>query len=372
MTEIGGRIVRVPTGLNLPAGQLAHERAFGVRLQLRMARAAVGQAPLGTRLVHAQDRRVLLASLLASRWLGVPLVVTLRDHGLLCPIAVCLHGQPSPGVVPPDCGQRRLWRTCVPDFAEKYQSEHGLLRRRVTSAYWYARLALDRRAAERADTVLFVSDALRVAHASAGFPRRAATGLLHSPVVVPPPTDPLVRQALRDRVGAADGVPVVLFVGKPSLGKGWPLFVRAAERALTEGRRAVFVHVGPEPRQRSHLVAEMGTVPHEGMAAWYVAADLVVVPPIQQDALPRVALEAAAAGCMVLGTRVGGIPEILDPLVLSSSEAFPGIVAGILRNMTRDMMRSVGQWQRAVVLEKFGQDRVAATDTEKFYREVSR
>ena len=174
MTEVGGRVVRVPTGLDLPAGQLAGARAFGIGLQIRLARAAVAQAPAGARLVHAQDRRVLLASYLASRWLGVPLVVTLRDHGILCPLVICLHGQPSPGVVPGDCGQRKLWRTCAPDFARQYESEHGLARRRLTSAYWFARLALDRRLAEQASAVLFVSRALLAAHASAGFPSACA------------------------------------------------------------------------------------------------------------------------------------------------------------------------------------------------------
>ena len=110
-------------------------------------------------------------------------------------------------------------------------------------------------------------------------------------------------------------------------------------------------------------------VPHEGMAAWYRSADVVLVPSLQQNPLPRSALEAAAAGCMVLGTQVGGIPEIIDDICLFSAAHFPDRVAQLLRRLPRGAMRSVGQWQQAVVLEKFGLARVLA-DTERLYAEV--
>lgn len=366
MTEVWGRVARVPTGLDLPAGQLAGARVFGLRLQLRMARAAVREAPRGARLVHAQDRRVLLASWLASRWLSVPLVLTLRDHGILCPLAICLHGQPSPGAVPGDCGQRKLWRTCAPDFASQYESEHGLTRRRLTSAYWYARLSLDRALAERAALVLFVSSALQKAHASAGFPRRAKATVLHSPV------EPAQHGSATDHraaLGVGEATAVVLFADRPSIGKGWPLVGRTAE--LTLRTDAAFVHVGAMPARRHPLVRSMGFVPHEGMAAWYRTADVVLVPSIQQNPLPRSALEAAAGGCMVLGTRAGGLPEVIDDPCLFSVENFPDHAAQLLRGLTRDSMRSVGQWQQAVVLERFGPARVLA-HTERIYAEVVR
>jgi glycosyltransferase involved in cell wall biosynthesis len=43
----------------------------------------------------------------------------------------------------------------------------------------------------------------------------------------------------------------------------------------------------------------------------YGSADLVVVPSKQPDPLPNAALEAAAAGCCVVASDHGGLPEIL-------------------------------------------------------------
>ena len=43
----------------------------------------------------------------------------------------------------------------------------------------------------------------------------------------------------------------------------------------------------------------------------YGAADVVVVPSKQPDPLPNAALEAAAAGCCVVASDHGGLPEIL-------------------------------------------------------------
>jgi glycosyltransferase involved in cell wall biosynthesis len=43
----------------------------------------------------------------------------------------------------------------------------------------------------------------------------------------------------------------------------------------------------------------------------YGAADVVVVPSKQPDPFPNAALEAAAAGCCVVGADHGGIPEII-------------------------------------------------------------
>jgi glycosyltransferase involved in cell wall biosynthesis len=42
------------------------------------------------------------------------------------------------------------------------------------------------------------------------------------------------------------------------------------------------------------------------------AADVIAVPSKQPDPFPNAALEAAAAGCCVVGANHGGIPEIIE------------------------------------------------------------
>ena len=65
----------------------------------------------------------------------------------------------------------------------------------------------------------------------------------------------------------------------------------------------------------------------------YGAADVIAVPSKQPDPLPNAALEAAAAGCCVVASAHGGLPEILrdgetgllvapnDPLALAQAIA---------------------------------------------------
>jgi glycosyltransferase involved in cell wall biosynthesis len=49
----------------------------------------------------------------------------------------------------------------------------------------------------------------------------------------------------------------------------------------------------------------------DDLATIYGAADVVVVPSTQPDPLPNSALEAAAAGCCVVASATGGLPEII-------------------------------------------------------------
>jgi glycosyltransferase involved in cell wall biosynthesis len=57
----------------------------------------------------------------------------------------------------------------------------------------------------------------------------------------------------------------------------------------------------------------LGFVPDEDLGLVYRAADLSVVPTVALEGFGLVILESLAAGTPVLGTPVGGIPEILSP-----------------------------------------------------------
>jgi len=54
-----------------------------------------------------------------------------------------------------------------------------------------------------------------------------------------------------------------------------------------------------------------GAVPHAELADWYRNARMVVVPS-RREGFGLVAAEAAAMGRTVIGTRVGGIPTVVN------------------------------------------------------------
>jgi glycosyltransferase involved in cell wall biosynthesis len=106
----------------------------------------------------------------------------------------------------------------------------------------------------------------------------------------------------------------VLGVGRLVPEKGFDLLVRAA--ALTD-QAAVIVGDGPERGALEELAASLradvtftGEVAPDQLAAQYRGARVVVVPS-RREGFGMVAAEAAACGRAVVGTRVGGIPEVV-------------------------------------------------------------
>ena len=238
---------------------------------------------------HAQDRRAIIPTWIAARVKGRPCVLTLRDVGLLCPIATCLLSHPR---VPSDCGQRRLWRTCAAEFRQWYGDSTAL---RAKLAARYAWLALERRIALRYDAVTFVSHGLMRVYEEAGF-RPTTRRVTYS--IAPIGVD------VENRSGGRS-----VFIGKPSIGKG---YLDYEEAAYLAGGVGDWRHIGPVPAVKGRCVRHMGPLPHEWTMREIAEADVVVVPSRQHDALPRVGLEALACGRAIVGTTVGGIPELVD------------------------------------------------------------
>ncbi|MDP7035955.1 MAG: glycosyltransferase family 4 protein [Planctomycetota bacterium] len=101
----------------------------------------------------------------------------------------------------------------------------------------------------------------------------------------------------------------------------------------------------------------VGWMDPEDLPVYYAACDVVTVPSIIPDSLPRTALEAMAAARPVLGSPFGGTPEIIvdgvtgrlaNPLV---PEEFANALAELLSDPVRG--RSMGEAGRQRVLEHF-------------------
>lgn len=354
-TSPSGEVVRFLVPSRRRDGRLPSERTFvGVGWLWRAARALYPLA-LAHDVVHTQDRRIALAGFLAARLAGRPAVLTLRDVGLCCPIVTCLLWEGR--TIPADCGQRRLWWRCTPWFHRAYHGgpwAPGLFRQRLRLAVRFAWLALERRLLRRYDRVACVSRGL-AQHYESVFPQ---IGILPSPAPPPPPPDHTCEKT---------DPPIVLFVGKPSLGKGWEDFTDAA-LCLRRGRPDLpvrFVHVGPAPVYPAMNIEAAGPVSPDAMASWYCRSTLVVLPSRNADALPRVGLEALAHGTPVIGTRSGGIEDLLaetrggllveprDPLGLA------GAIGKLLSPESDSARRGLGVSARHQTALRFGAETVA-------------
>ncbi len=115
---------------------------------------------------------------------------------------------------------------------------------------------------------------------------------------------------------------MVAFVGRKHHAKGFPEFLAVAERLADDGRAVTILAVGAGPGRHSDegfagrrnalavrgFYREWAPMPHAQLAELLKAVD-VVVAPSHNETQGMVMIEAMAAGCITITTRVGGIPE---------------------------------------------------------------
>jgi len=285
----GARIVRFPVARRLaPGASLAPARDhLNPVFHLRLARAALAAA----RDVGADAR---------------PVFVTLRDFGLICPITTCLL---SASRVPADCSAWKLQRECVDEFRRLYGGRGGMLRLRAATALRYADARLKRALLRRVDGVVGVSEEILAIYAAAGRIRRERARAIHNLPAVPAP-----RPEAAARLRALHDLPprpIVLYVGKRSPGKGYPVWLEAIRLVAAKRPDACFVIAGQgdDHTASADNVRLLGALPHDDTLALYELADVVVHPAVWPEPFSRVLLEAAAAGKAIVATRVGGTPE---------------------------------------------------------------
>lgn len=313
----------------------------------QMGQAATSEVANGYyHVIHAQDWRAFAATLrIPRKYASIRRVVTMRDVGLLCPIAVCLL---SHDAIPKDCGRKKLAIECIPQFVNLYGGHMAYLPREI--GFLLRRKVLKKLA--NVSHVVFPSQALGNI-----YPRLDTDwSIIPSPVNQVQPVSMATARLLREVLQLHDK-PTVLFVGKPSPGKGWGLFVECARRFAGYGdHSAKFVHVGPQS-QPIVGIHQVGPLPRAGVLAWMRASTVVMVPPLQIDTLPRTALEAQAQERYVVGTDRGGLPEIIAPGTGTAAE--PRQIFSALADVIRYPWPWVIPDARTHVMAKFSQSRIA-------------
>lgn len=207
---------------------------------------------------------------------------------------------------------------------------------------WRGRRIAD--ALARCRAVICVSDALRRKVAALGVPAE----LLHA---VPNGVD-VERFQIQSRPAAraALGLPgqrrIILFVGHLVPVKGPDILLEAFARLCRSAAGAerpllAFVGEGEQAAALARRARELGleadvrftgSEPHERVATWLGACDVLCIPS-RQEGCPNVVLEALASGRPVVGARTGGIPELVRDGscgLLAPSEA-PDALAAALR-----------------------------------------
>jgi glycosyltransferase involved in cell wall biosynthesis len=309
----GFRVRRFPFPVKRPPGRTPAPQKvlanplFYLYAGLQIARLVRAE---GVDVVHAQNKHVLVPSVLARALTGRPTLLTIRDASLIDPAPLCLHQHDRR---PADCGVRKLWRECAVEYHGTYAPGRARLRTRLAFLHGWLDACFRQRFLSRLDAVIGVSDGILDVYRRSGL--LADARRVETIYTIPPlgaPSSDADGVAARRRHGLAGQV--VLYVGKLSPGKGVGDLLAAAERVHRTRPDALFVLVGEGqvgvPARA--WVRHLGALPNADVLALYAGADVVVVPSVIPEALSRVILEAMTAGRAVVATAVGGTPELVE------------------------------------------------------------
>jgi glycosyltransferase involved in cell wall biosynthesis len=209
---------------------------------------------------------------------------------------------------------------------------------------------------------------------AAQFPPRERVQVITDGLAISPTRAP--REQARSAVGLDPDVPVVAVLGRISDWKGQDVLVEALAEPSLRARAAIGLIAGevwPGAEDRRQAVLELAARLDVGdrvrflgfrddPETVYGAADLVAVPSTEPDPLPGSAIEAAAAGCTVVASNHGGLPEIIRDgetgrLVMpGDSRVFATVAAELLDHP--DERERLGAAAAADVRERFSPERL--------------
>lgn len=254
-------------------------------------------------LVHIHNvSGATLAPFAACRRHGVPVVLTLHDHWLLCPNNMLYKADGSL------CDPSTQPRGCNDCFRKQDFWANLPWRRRIL-----ARFVRNVR--------LFISPSRKLVdlHVAAGYDR---TRFRVVPNAIKPgmfriPSDRLAREVVRE----CGLFRTLLFAGSVVETKGMATLSEAVPMlsARLDRFRLVIAGSGDERflsawrNSNSSSVKVLGRVPFQEMRALYASADLTVIPSIWYENSPMVIYESLMTGTPVLGSKIGGIPELIVP-----------------------------------------------------------
>jgi glycosyltransferase involved in cell wall biosynthesis len=324
--------------------------------------------------LHVQNKYSLPGGWLASQRLGIPVVFTIRETGIICPLGQCLMRYEP---VHPQCGRWQHWyRECRPAYIEDYlDGRRRSARVNATLVWLWLDTQVRRCFFRRLDGVVGVSNGILEVYSQVGLLNGLRTRVIYNlPPGEAPQPSPEALLRLRERWGIGGDQKAVLFAGRFTPGKGTRDLVSAADIVVRQVPEAVFLFAGrgdlPSASPHTRM---LGKLAHEDLLELYRAVDLVAVPSRQPEPLSRVALEAMAGGRALVGTRVGGTPELID-------DGINGLLVprGDVRQLAEaieelllndDRRASMGEASRILTRTRFSAERSLA-ELVGFYRET--
>lgn len=360
----GVRLTRLPIRSLWRSGPLA-QREWLYREMARGLEAFLQE--FQPSLLHAFGGRAVPGVAAVARRADLPFVVTINGPLLFCPTSV---GRDRAGR---DClgchGLQRL-RAIL-----EWRGTRGVGAKARACLFWlysYPHMAHLARNTRRAVALLPISHGLARDLVRLGYsPDRIR--VVHNPIRVPP----RIPGGARAELGVPDGTRVLLYAGRLVEEKG----VQNVLRVMPALPDTMLLVIGGGPHE-SALRAQaaalglgarvrfLGTIPNEALGPYYATADIVIMAGVFYEALGRMLMEACAHGVAVIGTTVGGIPDVIEDGrngVLLQSQDPDELRAAIRRVLdTPGRAREMGAYGRAKIARDFSPERSARALVEAY------
>ena len=286
--------------------------------------------------VHLNNvHRQITLSILDAPYLKehhVPVFYTAHDYVTVCPGYLMLDGE---GRVCDACLEDGKYRHCIENRCVKGSRAKSAL------AALEASFNSSHHSNERIDRVIAPSRFMRSKLIEGGWPEGKVEALQNFA------DDAILARAS----GVADDVtdresPYLLFFGRLSAEKGVDVLLRAFDAAapsLPRDMRLIVVGDGPDAAEFRDLAVSLDSAPRiefagyqtgDALQTYVERASLAIASSRCRENMPYSIVEAFAAGTPVVGTRIGGIPELVTDGVTGFA-CEPGDVATMADAMVR-------------------------------------
>ncbi len=228
-----------------------------------------------------------------KRWWGAPLAVTLHDFSLVCAKKNAMHkGNVCDGAATAKC------LVCA-------REQYGALKGSVTTIANWVSGAIEKK---RVDAFIAVSRAVAAVNRLPGL----GVPFEVIPNFVPDSAGTLTSDP-SERVQSLPESGYILFVGDLNRIKGVPVLLEAYAR-LENAPPLVLIgrHCRDMPTSVPPGVIVHNCWPHSDIMHAWSRCLFGVVPSIWADPCPTVVMEAMASGKAVIGTALGGSPDLVD------------------------------------------------------------
>lgn len=246
-------------------------------------------------LLHIQGKYLLPSGVIVGKLLGIPIVATIRDYTVICPVGLCLSDDF------PDTSGHSFWKYLakeVPKFFSIYHPADSLIIRIIRLIFlirgWFVTKSL-RFWLRQADAVVAVSKHVQKVLEEIGIKSRVIYNSFDVKIL----TELKGSTLPQGRTLSEKQLISILFVGKLSYGKGYDLFVSLSK--MKEFSKYKFVTVGGKSQ-----------LPYLDTLKKIKNGLVVIVPSRWPEPFCRVALEALMLGIPVVATSRGGLPEIIE------------------------------------------------------------